>query len=144
MVLLPDALDRKLEAPRQFAVVASALGTCALLLAVTGLAGMFAFSVTQRVREIGVRMALGAQSPDVIGAIARQFAMPVVGGALAGSVLAAGAGTLLSRELFGISQLDPLSHGGALLLFATVAAGAALPSLRRAVRVNPIDALRHE
>jgi ABC-type antimicrobial peptide transport system permease subunit len=59
-------------------------------------------------------------------------------------VLAAGVGTILYRELFGVSQLDPVSHGGALLLFAAVATVAALPSLRRAVRVNPIDALRHE
>jgi predicted permease len=144
VVLLPEALERKLESPRQFAVVASTLGVCALLLAVTGLAGMIAFSVTQRVREIGVRMALGAQRRDVVRAIARQFAAPVVGGALAGSVLAAGVGTILYRELFGVSQLDPVSHGGALLLFAAVATVAALPSLRRAVRVNPIDALRHE
>ena len=144
VVLLPEALERKLESPRQFAVAASTLGACALLLAVTGLGGMIAFSVTQRVREIGVRIALGAQPRDVVRAIARQFAAPVICGAVGGSVLAVGAGTILSRELFGISRLDPLAHGGALLLFATVAAVAALPSLRRALRVNPIDALRHE
>ena len=144
VVVLPDALDLRLEGPRQVATVASALGICALLLAVTGLAGMIAFSVSQRVREIGVRIALGARSGDVVRAIARQFAMPVLCGAAGGSALAAGVGTILSRELFGISQLDPVAHGGALLLFATVASLAALPSLRRAVRVNPIDALRHE
>ena len=144
VVLLPDALERRLESPRQFAVVASTLGGCALLLAVTGLAGMIAFSVSQRVREIGVRIALGARPGDVMRAIARQFATPVVCGAIGGSVVAAGVGTILSRELFGISQLDPLAHGGALLLFAAVAGLAALPSLRRAIRINPIDALRHE
>jgi hypothetical protein len=53
-------------------------------------------------------------------------------------------GRILSRKLFGVSGLDPLAHGGALLLFALVAAAAAAPSLRRALRVDPISMLRHE
>jgi predicted permease len=141
---LSEAFERKLDDPRQFAFIASALGACALLLAVSGLAGMIAFTVSQRTREIGVRVALGARPRDVVRAIGRQFAVPLVGGAVAGSALAAGVGVILSRELFGISSVDPLTHGTALMLFAAVASLAALPSLRRAVRVNPIDALRHE
>ena len=113
--------------------------TCALLLAVTGLGGMMAFTVSQRLREIGVRLALGARPPHIVRAIARQFTIPVVCGALAGSGLAAAAGMVLSRELFGVSGLDPLAHGGALLLFVLVAAVAAIPSMRRALRVDPIE-----
>jgi hypothetical protein len=144
VVPLRDAFEEKLAGPRQFALVASALGLCALLLAVTGLGGMVAFTVSQRLREIGVRLALGARPLQVVRAIARQFTMPVVCGAVAGSALAAGVGMVLSRELFGVSGLDPLVHGGALLLFALVAAAAAAPSLRRALRVDPIQTLRHE
>jgi len=144
VVLLEDALEEKLEAPRQLALIASALGCCALLLAVTGLAGMVAFTVSQRLREIGVRVALGARPAHIVRAIARQFTRPIVVGAIAGSALAALAGTVLSREMFGVSQLDPLAHGGALLLFALVAVVAALPSVRRAVRVDPVQMLRHE
>jgi putative ABC transport system permease protein len=65
-------------------------------------------------------------------------------GALAGRVIAAGVGTIMSRELFGISQMDPVVHGGAFLLFASVAAVASLPSARRALRVDPARTLRHE
>jgi predicted permease len=144
VVLLEDALEEKLEAPRQLALIASALGCCALLLAVTGLAGMVAFTVSQRLREIGVRVALGARPAHIVRAIARQFTRPIAIGAIAGSALAALAGTVLSREMFGVSRLDPVAHGGALLLFALVAAVAALPSVRRAVRVDPVQMLRHE
>ena len=144
VTLLRDAFEDMLAGPRQFALVASALGTCAMLLAVTGLGGMIAFTVSQRLREIGVRLALGARPPHIVRAIARQFTVPVVCGAMVGSGLAAAVGMILSRELFGVSGLDPLAHGGALLLFVLVAAAAAVPSLRRALRVDPIDVLRHE
>ena len=144
IVLLPDALESRLESVRQFAYVASTLGLSALLLAVTGLGGMVAFTVSQRLREIGVRVALGAGPRHVLGAIVRQFAWPIGLGAAGGSILAAGVGTIMARELFGVSQFDPIAHGGAFLLFASVAAVAALPSLRRAIRLNPIEALRHE
>ncbi len=144
VVALRDALEERVAGPRQFALVASGLGVCALLLAVTGLGGMVAFTVSQRLREIGVRLALGARPAHVVGAVARQFTTPVLCGAVAGSALAAAAGLVLSRELFGVSGLDPLAHGGALLLFAFVAAVAAIPSMRRAVRVDPIQTLRHE
>jgi predicted permease len=144
VVPLADALQAKLEDHRRFAVVTSALGACALLLAVTGLGGFVAFAVSQRLREIGVRLALGARPSHIVRAIGRQFTAPVVCGALAGSALAAAAGMVLSSELFGVSSIDPFAHGGAFLFFALVAAAAALPSLRRAIRVDPIQTLRHE
>ena len=144
VVLLPDALDERLASARQVAVIASVLGVCALLLAVIGLGGIVAFTVTQRLREIGVRVALGARPRDVFAAVARQFARPVAFGTITGSAFAAGVGFILSRELFGVSPFDPLAHGGALLLFAIVAGAAAAPSLRRALRVDPVQTLRHE
>jgi len=143
-LLLSEALERRIEDPRQVAMIAAALGACALALAVVGLSGMVAFTVSQRLREIGVRVALGARPSHVVLAIGRQFAWPVAGGAIAGSALAALVGTVMSRELFGIGQLDPIAHGGALLLFAVVAAAAAAPSVRRALRVDPVTTLRHE
>jgi predicted permease len=144
VVLLQDAFDDKLKTPRQVAAMVSGLGLCALLLAVTGLGGMVAFTVSQRLREIGIRVALGARSSHIVGAIARQFTAPVICGALGGSLIATVAATILSRELFGVGSLDPLSHGGALLLFAAVASAASLPSVRRALRVDPVTTLRHE
>jgi len=111
---------------------------------VIGLAGMVAFTVSQRLHEIAVRVALGARPSHVLRAIGMLFMIPVVCGATAGSVLAAGVATVLSRELFGVGRLDPLSHGGSLLLFVVVAVAASAPSLRRALRVDPIATLRHE
>ena len=142
--VLPDALDRRLESARQFTVLAAVLGTSALLLAVIGLAGMVAFTLSQRIREIGVRLALGATPRHIAGSVAWQFMRPVISGAAAGSLLAAGVGTILSRELFGISGLDPIAHGAALLLFGVVSVAAVIPSVRRALRVDPAATLRHE
>jgi predicted permease len=141
---LEHAFETKLEGAREFALVASGLGICALLLAVTGFGGLVAFTVSQRLREIGVRVALGARPSHIVGAIGRQFRTPIACGAVAGSLLAAGVGTILGREMFGISRIDPVAYGGSLLLFSLVAALAAFPSIRRALRVDPIRTLRHE
>jgi ABC-type antimicrobial peptide transport system permease subunit len=105
---------------------------------------MVAYTVSQRTKEIGIRVALGARPAHVVTAIVRQFRLPIAGGAITGCVLAAATGAVLSRELFGVSPIDPLAHGGALLLFALVSALAGAPSVRRALRVDPIITLRHE
>ena len=144
VMALEDALDARLTGQRQAAQFVSALGGCALLLAVTGLGGMVAFTVSQRRREIGVRLALGARPMHVVRAVIGQFRIPLVGGAAAGSVLATIAGMALARELYGISGLDPVSHLGAFLLFGAVTSVATIPSLRRAVRIDPVQTLRHE
>jgi predicted permease len=144
VLALEEALNAKLSGPRQAAQLVSLLGASALLLAVTGLGGMVAFTVSQRRREIGVRLALGARPLHVIRAVIGQFRMPVVAGAAAGSALAGIAGAILSSELYGVSSFDPVAHLGALLLFGAVTALAAVPSLRRAARVDPVQTLRHE
>jgi predicted permease len=141
---LDEALAEKLAGPRQAAQLISLLGVCALLLAATGLGGFVAFTVSERLREIGVRLALGAGPSDIARAVLRQFRAPLVYGAVAGSLLAACAGMILASELFGVSSFDPAAHVGAVALFTVVAALAVLPSLRRAVRVDPIHTLRHE
>jgi len=142
--LLSNALEDTLAGPRRIVLVASCVGATALMLAVTGLGGVVAYTVSQRRREIGIRLALGARPGHVVGAIARQFRMPLACGAIGGSVLAAGVGTVLASELFGVSRFDPLAHAGALLLFGVVAAGASAPALRRALRVDPATTLRAE
>jgi predicted permease len=141
---LSDAFEDTLAGPRKVVLVASSLGVTALMLAVTGLGGLIAYTVSQRQREIGIRVAIGARPVHVVAAIVRQLRMSLLSGALAGSALAAVAGTAMSRELFGISRFDPLAHGGALLLFAVVAACASAPPLRRALRVDPATTLRME
>jgi predicted permease len=141
---LEDTLTAGLTGQRQAAQLVSLLGASALLLAVTGLGGMVAFTVAERRREIGIRLALGARAGHVVRAVIGQFSGPLAAGAVAGSALAAVAGIVLARELYGVSGLDPVSHLGAFALFAVVTALAAAPSLRRAVRVDPVQTLRHE
>ncbi|MGH2522980.1 MAG: FtsX-like permease family protein, partial [Anaerolineales bacterium] len=116
----------------------------ALFLAAIGIYGVLAYSVTQRTHEIGVRVALGARRTDVLAMILwHGMRLSIVGVAigLAGSaVLAHG----LSRLLFGISPTDPLTFGGIALLFTLVALLACYVPARRAMRVDPMVALRYE
>jgi predicted permease len=116
----------------------------AMLLAAIGLYGVLTYTVLQRTKEIGIRVALGARSVHVVTAIMRQFRVPVAAGVVAGSLLAAGIGIVLSREMFGVSPFDPASHGSALLLFAAVSGVAAAPAIRRALRVDPATTLLSE
>lgn len=142
--LLRDEFDRRLRDARTMTVVVSVLGLLALTLASIGLAGLLSFSVSQRLREIGIRMALGARSTDVVQSVLRQFAWPVGFGLVGGLAAAAALSSVLRRELFGLSHLDPISYIAAALLFAIVALLASARPLRRATRVDPTTALRVE
>jgi predicted permease len=144
VTLLASTFEDKLETPKQLALITSALGTCALLLAVAGLAGLVSFTVSQRVKEIGIRVALGARSREIVGVVARQFTRPLVAGLVIGFAVAGLAATALSQALFGLSPVDPISYLGAALLFTICTGLGALPALLRAVRVDPLEVLRHE
>jgi predicted permease len=131
--------------PARVAVVASGcLGALALVLAAIGLYGVVAYTVSRRIREIGVRMALGADGRDVMMLIVGQTARPVVLGGVAGLVGAAGAAQVLSKLLFGVSPLDPLAFVAVPAFLLVVALAAAYVPARRAMRVDPIAALRCE
>jgi predicted permease len=113
-------------------------------LAAIGIYGLAAYNVTQRTREIGVRMALGALRVQVMRLILAGAATPVVIGALAGLLAASLATRLLAGMLYGVQPLDPLSFFGGAVIFMTVAGLASLVPARRAASVNPVDALRAE
>jgi len=119
-------------------------GAMALFLAAIGLYGVMSYSVSQRTREIGVRLALGADSRGVVGMVLRQGLKLTAMGLLVGGVLSLGAGFLLRSQLFGLSPADPVTFGGLALILAVVAIGASLLPARRAARVDPIVALRSE
>jgi ABC-type antimicrobial peptide transport system permease subunit len=128
------------------ATVAGSLGVLALMLAAVGLSGVMAYAVTRRTREIGVRMALGADHSRVVWMVLGQgLRLTLIGGA-AGLALAAAAAAGLSSAgiLFGISAFDPVSFGVTALILAGVAALATYIPARRASRVDPLSALRAE
>jgi predicted permease len=122
--------------------VSGSLGLAGLLLVGLGVYGVTAFSVAQRTREIGVRMALGAERSDVLRMVFGQGLRLAGWGVGLGLVVAGAAAQLLSALLYGISALDPLAFGAAALTVIGVAASAILTPARRATRVDPIVALR--
>jgi ABC-type antimicrobial peptide transport system permease subunit len=122
----------------------SMLGALALFLAVVGVYGVKAFLVARRTREIGVRMALGATPGDVMRQMLRESLGVTVAGLVFGLVLAAAISQLVGALLYGVSPLDPLVLTvSATLLAASLLLAAYLPT-RRATRIDPTTALRHE
>jgi ABC-type antimicrobial peptide transport system permease subunit len=142
--VLRDAFEARLRTPQRMSMIVSALGGLTLALAAVGLAGVVLFTISQRLREIAIRIALGARPREVIGAVVRQFRSPVLWGLASGSLIAALLSKILQGELFGLSPLDPVSYLFAAALFMLVAALATAWPLRRAVKVDPIAALKCE
>jgi putative ABC transport system permease protein len=116
----------------------------ALLLALVGIYGAVAYTVEQRTGEIGVRMALGAQTRDVLQLIVSQGMQPVMIGLLVGVVAVLGLGQFLTSQLYEVSARNPTLLGTTTLLLGLVAMVACLIPARRATRVDPIIALRYE
>jgi predicted permease len=126
------------------AAVASTLSLFGLLLAAMGIWGTVNYIVVLRTREIGIRVAVGAQKHDVLGLVLHESSRPVVFGLVVGMTLAVGASFLLRGILFGLNTIDGISFAGVSLLFLLIALLASYPPSRRALRVDPIVALRYE
>jgi predicted permease len=132
-------------ANRRFAAwLLAAFSFIAMLLAAVGLYGVMAQTVLQRSREIGVRMALGAQSGDVLRMILRQGAILIAGGLIAGTVAALGLTSLMKSLLFAVKPADPLTFATVAALLLIVALAAAYLPARRATRLDPVTTLRDE
>jgi predicted permease len=127
-----------------FAWIYGIFGGVALLLAGIGLYGVMAYSVGQRTQEIGVRMALGATAGDVLRLILREGGLRLALGLAVGLVLAFFAAKLQANSLFGITPSDPVTYVTTLLTLGTAGLLACLVPALRALRVNPVEALRNE
>jgi putative ABC transport system permease protein len=144
-----QSLERQQDGPvetqlRIGAVVAGSVGIVGLLLAAIGIYGVTAYTVTQRTREIGIRLSLGADRTAVMGMVLRQGMTLVAIGSVIGLLLGAGAGQILSGARFGTPRPDALMFAGAAALFALVGLAACYVPARRATRIGAMQALRCE
>ncbi len=142
--LMKSAFREKLQTAAYSTLSVGLLGLVALLLACIGMVGLVSYTVAQHTREIGIRMALGAKPAHVLSIVLRQFSRPVVVGLLVGVGGAAALSQIMRRELYGISNLDPTAYLAAMGVFVVTVAVAALLPARRALRVDPMRALRYE
>jgi predicted permease len=137
-------IDEAVEQERLLASLVSLFGIITLVLACVGLYGMMAYMVNRRTREIGVRVALGADRGDVIGIVARQMAATTAAGLAIGLPAAWAAGRFVESMLYGVKAHDAVSFAAAAGIVVVVSTLAATGPLRRALKIDPVRALRYE
>ncbi len=142
MWLLDDALANSLEQPRSTMSILTAFAAAGLLLAAMGIYGVMAYSVAQRAREIGIRIALGASSGDVRAMVMLQSMRLVSGGVAIGIPAAVALGRVYSSLLFGVRPTDPWTLAAVVGILVVVAMAASYVPAWRAMRVDPVSVLR--
>jgi predicted permease len=141
---MADQFDNNIVQERMLTTLCGFFGGLAVLLAAVGLYGVMAHSVTRRVREIGIRMALGAPGGEVLWLILHEVTWMVGIGALLGLPAAFALTRLVGSYLYGLTPQDPLSIAGSVALLLAITAVAGFVPARRATRIDPIEALRHD
>ncbi len=144
IVTIETRMDETQAGTRILTQMIATFGLLALFLAAIGIYGVTAYSVSQRVREIGVRMALGASGSTVLALIVRQGMTIVIGGMIVGVAGAFAVSRMLSRFLGAIGSTDPATYAGSFAILMIAALLACWIPARRAARLNPVDALRSE
>jgi len=144
MKTLEHQLDESLVTERMIATLSAIFGMLATALAIIGLYGVMAYMVARRSREIGIRMALGARSGDVVWLIMREVLLLVAAGVACGLPAAYGLTGAIRAQLYGVEPADPLSIAAATTLLSGVALMAGYLPARRAARYDPVRVLRYE
>ena len=141
---LDEQVNRSLNTERILAALSAAFGTLALLLSLVGLYGVMSFVVTQRTREIGIRLALGATRSATVWLVLRDALMMIAAGIAIALPCVWALGRLVESQLYDVKPTDPAMIATATLILCSAALGAALIPARRASAVNPTEALRFE
>jgi len=141
---LVQRLDLPLFPARMAATALGAFGVLALVLAATGIYGVMAYAISRRTREIGIRMAIGASQGQVLALVGRRALLLIGSGTVAGFALALAAGRFLEQILYGVEPSDPVTLGIVFLMMLAIASVACWIPARRAIRINPVTALRQE
>jgi ABC-type antimicrobial peptide transport system permease subunit len=141
---LPEEIRRDTFIDRMISTLSASFAALATLLAAIGLYGVLAYSVAQRTREIGVRMALGADTSQVLAMILSQVARMVLVGGILGVAGALALSKAAQSMLFQMTGADPVVMSASVLVLAVVALAAGFVPARRASRVDPMQALRYE
>lgn len=141
---LAGHLDVPLFPPRVAALALASFGGLAVVLAATGIYGILAYAVARRTREIGIRMAVGATQSQVLSSVGRRAAILVGSGTVIGLAASVAVAALLGQVLYGVDSRDPWPYLMVLGLMALIAAAASWIPARRAIRIDPMRALREE
>jgi predicted permease len=138
------AFEQKVGLSAKVAGIIGGMGTLALLLAMVGLYGVVSYNVLQKTREIGIRMALGANSFRVVHSVVYRLILPLGSALAVGLALAAAASVVMRSQLYGLNSFDPLSYLTGAILLTGVGIAAVLIPAQRALKVDPMVALRCE
>ena len=141
---LAQQVNDSLVEERMLATLSTFFGVLALLLAMIGLYGAFSYLVTQRQPEFGIRMAIGASRPSILGLVMRDVVVVLAGGVAAGAALSLATVGILQRMLFGLAARDSVTLVACVSVLSAVAVFAGYLPARRATKVDPIVALRYE
>ena len=139
-----STIERRFAQEKVLAQAYTLFGGIALFVAAIGLFGLMSYNVSRRTREIGIRMAMGAQRKEVLSLVLRESMVLVIAGIAIGIAAALGAGRFVASQLFGLEPTDPTTMMAAIVVMLAVSAAAGYLPARRAARVDPMVALRYE
>jgi putative ABC transport system permease protein len=144
VMTMPELVARRLKTPRFDMMLIVAFGAAALVLAAIGIYGLFAYMISRRTRELGIRLALGAAERQILGAVLRDGLMLATAGVVTGTVASLVLVRSMRGMVFGVSTFDPLTLIASAVLLVAIAVGACMVPARRAAKVDPVVTLAAE